>query len=60
MFTSNPLEFALNVQIGFFRGYRSTAVLYRLSLLKERNIRFPYGMISEDFFYNEYKQVFGY
>lgn len=52
MFTSNPLKFALNVQIGFFRGYRSTAVLYRLSLLKEKNIRFPYGMISEDFFYN--------
>lgn len=52
MFLSDPKEFALNVQIGESRGYRSTAVLYRLSVLKNNNIRFLLGKISEDYFYN--------
>ncbi len=52
MFSSMPQEFALNVQIGETRGYRSTAVLYRLDVLIDNNIRFPLGKISEDYFYN--------
>lgn len=52
MFSFVPQYFALNVQIGETRGYRSTAVLYRLDVLLENNIRFPLGKISEDYFYN--------
>lgn len=52
MFSSVPQDFALNVQIGETRGYRSTAVLYRLNVILDNNIRFPLGKISEDYFYN--------
>ncbi len=52
MFSPVPQEFALNVQIGETRGYRSTAVLYRLDVILDNDIRFPLGKISEDYFYN--------
>ena len=52
MFVQDPKQFALNVQIGESRGYRSTAVLYRLDVILKNNVRFLLGKISEDYFYN--------
>lgn len=52
MFSKDPKIFALDVLIGKGRARRSTAVLYSLSLIKNNNIRYPLGRISEDFFFN--------
>lgn len=52
MFSEDPKIFALEVLIGKGRAKRSTAVLYSLKLIKEKNIRYPLGRISEDFFFN--------
>lgn len=52
MFNSDPKIFALEVLIGKGRARRSTAVLYDLELIKEKNIRYLPGRISEDFFFN--------
>ena len=52
MFSSDPKIFALNVLIGKGRARRATAVLYRMSPIKENGIEFPVGRISEDFFFN--------
>ena len=51
-FSSDPKVFALNVLIGKGRASRSTAVLYSMKCIKENNLRFPLGKISEDFFFN--------
>ncbi len=52
MFNSDPKIFALEVLIGKGRARRSTAVLYDLKLIKEKNVRYLPGRISEDFFFN--------
>ncbi|MBE6827706.1 MAG: glycosyltransferase family 2 protein [Ruminococcaceae bacterium] len=52
MFSADPKVFALEVLIGKGRARRSTAVLYRLSVIKDNNIRYPVGRISEDFFFS--------
>lgn len=51
IFETNPQDYALNILIGKVRGQRSTAVLYRTSVLTDNNILFPVGLISEDFFF---------
>ncbi|MBO5944146.1 MAG: glycosyltransferase family 2 protein [Clostridia bacterium] len=51
IFETNPQDYALNILIGRVRGQRSTAVLYRTSVLVDNNVRFPVGLISEDFFF---------
>lgn len=51
VFLTNPQDYALEILIGKARGQRSTAVLYRTSVLIDNEIRFPYGLISEDFFF---------
>ena len=51
-FSCDPKVFALNVLIGKGRASRSTAVLYSMKCIKENNLRFPLGKISEDFFFN--------
>lgn len=48
-FSCDPKVFALNVLIGKGRASRSTAVLYSMKCIKENNLRFPLGKISEDF-----------
>lgn len=52
MFSKDPKIFALDVLIGKGRARRSTAVLYCLQIIKDNNIRYPLGRISEDFFFN--------
>ncbi|MBR2454775.1 MAG: glycosyltransferase family 2 protein [Clostridia bacterium] len=52
MFNADPKIFALEVLIGKGRARRSTAVLYDLELIKEKNICYLPGRISEDFFFN--------
>ncbi len=52
MFSKDPKIFALDVLIGKGRARRATAVLYRSKPIKENEIRFPVGKISEDFFFN--------
>lgn len=52
MFSENPKKFALDVLIGKCRASRSTAVLYSLSIIKDNNICYPLGIVSEDFFFN--------
>ncbi|MCR4594330.1 MAG: glycosyltransferase [Clostridiales bacterium] len=52
MFCDNPKIFALDILIRKGRARRSTSVLYRLDLIKENNIRYLPGRISEDFFFS--------
>lgn len=51
-FLNEPRKFADRVLIGMGRAHRATAVLYRTQILKEYKLKFPYGKISEDFFFN--------
>ena len=51
LFESNPRDYAIEILIGKARGHRSTAVLYRTSVIIDNNIRFPLGYIAEDFFF---------
>ncbi|MFR1236098.1 MAG: glycosyltransferase family 2 protein [Barnesiella sp.] len=51
-FSNDPKVFALDVVIGKGRARRSTAVLYDLDIMKNNAIEFPYGLISEDVFFN--------
>ena len=52
MFTDDPIAFSLDMLIGKGRARRATAVLYNNLLIKEKEIRFPIGRVSEDFFFN--------
>lgn len=52
MFCEDPKIFALEVLIGKGRAKRVTAILYSSKLIKDNEIRYPLGMISEDFFFN--------
>ena len=54
IFTCDPKRFAVNVLIGKSRARRSTAVLYKLSVIKNSGgeCLYPLGIISEDFFFN--------
>lgn len=51
MFKTNPQDYVLEIMLGKVRGHRSTAVLFKTSLIIENNIRFPLGLIAEDYFY---------
>ena len=51
-FDSDPKVFALSVLIGMGRARRSTAVLYSTQIITNNKICYPYGRISEDFFFN--------
>jgi glycosyltransferase involved in cell wall biosynthesis len=53
-FSCDPKRFAIDVLIGKGRGSRSTAVLYKLSVIKNSGgeCLYPFGLISEDFFFN--------
>lgn len=52
MFRENARDYALEILIGKARGQRSTAVLYKLNTIKNNDITFPVGIVSEDFFFN--------
>lgn len=54
MFDSDPKRFAIDVLIGKSRARRSTAALYRMSIIRnsQGECLFPLGKISEDFFFN--------
>lgn len=51
LFETDPRNYAIEILIGKVRGHRSTAVLYRTQVIKENNLRFPLGLIAEDFFF---------
>lgn len=51
-YLKNPLEFILKVLIGKGRAWRAHSLLYKSQLIKFHNIRFPEGIVSEDFFFN--------
>lgn len=51
MFETDPIKYVVNVLCGKARGQRSTAVLYRTETIVNHGVRFPLGLISEDFFY---------
>ena len=51
LFESDPRDYAIEILMGKVRGHRSTAVLYRSNVIIENNIRFPLGLIAEDFFF---------
>lgn len=51
LFKEKPLDYAVDILIGKARGHRSTAVLYRSDVIRENNIRFPIGLIAEDYFF---------
>lgn len=51
MFESKPIDYVLNILLGKARGQRSTAVLYRAATIVDNNIKFPIGLVSEDFFF---------
>ena len=51
MFKENAQDYALEILIGKARGQRSTAVLFKLDILKNNSITFPVGRVSEDFFF---------
>ncbi len=51
MFESTPIDYVLNILLGKARGQRSTAVLYRAETIIDNNVKFPLGLISEDFFF---------
>lgn len=50
--SETPIEFALNTLISKARAWRATAVLYDLSIIKTKDIRFPVGYIAEDIVFN--------
>ena len=52
MFCEDPKKFAIEVLIGKGRARRSTAVLYDHNIIQKHHIRYPFGYISEDFFFN--------
>lgn len=45
-------KFALEMLIKKSRAWRATAVLYKTDIIRENNIIFPLGAISEDFAFN--------
>lgn len=51
LFENDPRKYAIEILIGKVRGHRSTAVLYRANMIIDNNIRFPLGIIAEDFFF---------
>lgn len=51
LFETDPRDYAIEILMGKVRGHRSTAVLYRSNVIIENNIRFPLGLIAEDFFF---------
>ncbi len=52
MFSDDPKIFALEILIRKGRSRRSTSVLYNLDLIKNNDILYPLGRISEDFFFS--------
>ena len=52
MYMNDPKKFALDVLIQKGRAWRASALLYKLSVIKENNVIFPVGIISEDMFFN--------
>ena len=51
-FNSDPKIFGLDILIGKGRAKRAHSVLYRNSILKDNNVCFLIGKISEDYFFN--------
>jgi len=52
MYINDPKKLALNVIIAQGRAWRASALLYKLSVIKENNIIFPLGLTAEDIFFN--------
>jgi glycosyltransferase involved in cell wall biosynthesis len=51
-YMEDPISFAINVMIDKGRAWRAHSLLYRASIIKENNIIFPVGYISEDIVFN--------
>ena len=52
MFNSDPKIFALNVLVRAGRAKKVTSVLYNAKMIKENQVRFPIGRITEDYCFN--------
>lgn len=51
-FIENPAVFALEVMVGKGRAWRSSALLFKATLIKENVIRFPVNTLPEDIIFN--------
>lgn len=51
-FTNDPREFYYKILVMQGRAWRSTALLYSARVIKENFIRYPEGIVGEDFFFN--------